>query len=480
MEKITLYFPEQILSFAHSNARIVVAEGPRREGKTVGGYYALLYHKKRQLPNRDFKIRPYRGLILRDTHENLKTQICRTIAWCNAKWNLPYTFKDDYHKLGGPNWNQPEMVIDLFGIDSLADLSKLQGMAYDIIWIEEPAPVIEKTGVEGISVECFLMCLTSQGTEPDSVGRVQVTMNPSDEEHWTYPYFHEDVLKDRYGEDFKFFWIPPGSNPHFLKKDREELEKSLQDRPDLLRRYVHGKPAFIIPGAGVVAKDYNEEIHRTKRDHNLNPTPKRECVRHWDGGHWPTCVITQFQANGQLWVLDTIRSPMGQEGMEQHIKKNVNPILAHRYKDITSWRDMGDPSLDTREQTDIEQSPHRKIQELLITGSTVFEKGPRDPGKEGAEALRSILGRFVDGQPAILLSHHERLLHLALRGGWHTRTDSGGKPFGKPIKNIHSHPADALAHGLGLTLPMVLYQQKEKRMPSWEQKHPGLGWMLGA
>lgn len=473
---LKIFSPPALIPFIASDAFIVVCEGPRREGKTVAGFDAMLYHKNRQPKSRNFIKRPYRGLIIRDTHENLKTQMCRTIQWIIGDRNLPLKFRDDYHKLEGTG-----IGIDLFGIDSLSDLSKLQGTAYDFIWIEEPAPVVERTGVEGISVECFLMCLTSVGTESDSIGRLQVTMNPADEEHWTYAYFHENVLRDKYKKNFAFFWIAPGANPYFKKEDRENLALSLQSRPDLLRRYVEGKPAFIIPGSGIVAKDYNEDYHRTKPDHSLLPTPGLECMRFWDGGFWPTCVIVQFQENGQLWVLDTIRSPFGQEGMEQHIQKNVNPVLIKKYGEIENWRDIGDPAICNRDQSDVGQAANKKIEELLVTGPTIFEKGIRTPHKEGAEAIRSILGRNVDGGPAILLSHHERLLHLALRGGWHNKTDSGGKVLGNPVKNIHSHTADSLAHGLGLVLPIILPGRvKRKRELSFSERHPQAAYLIGA
>ena len=65
---------------------------------------------------------------------------------------------------------------------------------------------------------------------------------------------------------------------------------------------------------------------------------------------------------------------------------------------------------------------------------------------------------MVDGEPMFKVSRHEGILHRALRGGWHYHKDTSGKILrDTPVKDLHSHPGDALSHGVAR-----IFQYKQK------------------
>ena len=152
-------------------------------------------------------------------------------------------------------------------------------------------------------------------------------------------------------------------------------------------------------------------------------------------------------------------------GMGQLIDNHVIPILTSRYSKVTRWRDIGDPALKNREQSDSDHTAAKGIESKL---GTTFEPGPVS-WDERREALKTGLSRLADGGPYILLSHHEGKLHRALRGGWHYKKDATGRIMtNDPVKDMHSHPGDAFGYGLSVVLGR--YQGKN----DVSTMHPGM------
>jgi hypothetical protein len=151
----------------------------------------------------------------------------------------------------------------------------------------------------------------------------------------------------------------------------------------------------------------------------------------------------QITPRGRAFITDTLRGE--NMGMKQFIQSKVKPLLGIRYHTIDRWRDIGDASLANREQSDSSQTAAGIIDDEL---GTQFEKG--EMGWEvRREAVKEILSRLVDGEPMLQLSKHEGILHRALRGGWHYHKDISGKVLRDiPVKDLHSHPADAFSHGI--------------------------------
>jgi hypothetical protein len=439
-------------AFIRSPATVACLIGPQGEGKTWAGAIAMFLAGQRW---KAVTGKPMPGAIVRDTHANIKRM---TVGSINKAMNAKgvgtlIRWKSDYHKLTSIDGS---MDIDLFGMDDLGSLTRIQGAEYAFIWMEEPAPMIEQANA-GMSVEVFDACISRvsrainvEHAEAGLLPRLQVTMNPADEEHWTY---HEFLENPRFpSRDFpdlslKVFNIPYGDNTYQADMTRQATKAAFMNDQGLYMRYVDGRFAFVQIGEKVTP-EYNEEIHRAKV--KLDPIPGADGYRFWDGGLNPTCIVAQVTPRGRVHVLDTW---VGENmGLRQLLKNHVKPTLeSPRYAEsrIPRWRDIGDPALRNREQSDSDQTGARVIETEL--GGT-FEPGPIDwwPRREGC---KDALSRLIDGGPMVLVSPHEGKLNRALRGGWHYRKDASGKVIrDQAVKDMHSHPGDAFGYGMAVIL----------------------------
>jgi hypothetical protein len=142
-----------------SDKMVVVLIGPQGEGKTFGAIAGILEHA-RKFP---YKIR---GAIIRDRHTSIKAN---TIPSIQKAVGSIVTFHDDGKLMRAPN-----IDMDLFGVEDFADMNRLQGSEYYIVWIEEPAPYFDEGSV-GIREEVFDICYGRGGREEGAINKIFVT-----------------------------------------------------------------------------------------------------------------------------------------------------------------------------------------------------------------------------------------------------------------------------------------------------------------
>jgi len=419
-------------SFVISDATIPALIGPFGEGKTFGGVCGAIMHRERA------GVKTLRGAIVRDTFENIKKHTIPSIFDAVGEY---VRFADGKKRMLGLG-----LDLDLIGIDDLGSMTKLQGPEYGFVWLEEPAPIYDKANA-GLPEEVFNTALTRAARQKGTIPRLQITMNPASEDHWTYHKLFEDPIND--DPDFpdistEVFQIPYGENSNISDISRQTVKAGYRNSPELWARYVEGKFSFVTEGVRVVP-GYTENLHRAK--FKLSPVKGIPAMRFWDGGGNPTCVFAQYHKK-RLIILDSVM--LENAGMKQLIDTKVKPLLESRYGDVTEWSDVGDPSLGNMEQSDAEQSGEAVINEELgasfIKGKTHWE--PR------RESLHRLMDTLVDGEPMLIISSHEGLVHRALKGGWHYKKDNQGRIVGKkPVKDRFSHAGDALSYGVNYLLP---------------------------
>jgi hypothetical protein len=418
-------FSPTISEFLQSDREICFLIGPQGEGKTWGWIFKILDwaldHQKRGARM------PISAAIIRDTHENIKKHTVNSIQ---KMLGSLAQFKDDYRKMIIPGL----VDCDLFGANNLAALGKLQASEYHIKVLEEPAPIV-LVGNAGIPEEFFNVCCARGPRESGAKHQVIVSMNPSDEEHWTYHHAVDDPQ-----EGTRVFWVERGENKFLPEEERERVRRAYAHRSDLLARYDRGEFSYVVVGEAVTP-EYNEKLHRA--EHVLNPMPKVTTFRFWDGGYYKACVIGQITPRGQFIITDSLREE--NVGFKQLIQAQLKPLLNERYGEIVRWRDLGDQTIANRDSGDSSVSAATIIEGEL---DTHFEGG--ENGWEARkEALKELLNRNVDGVPMLQLSHHEGMLHRALRGGWHYHKDNVGRVLREiPVKDAHSAVGDAFSHGI--------------------------------
>ncbi len=460
VERLTFSPSETQHKFITCKDILVVLVGPQGEGKTFAGALALLHWAQKWKAKGKA---PLRACIIRDTHENIKRM---TIPSMMAVFSGIADFSNESKRM---TTTDGSLVCDLLGMEDEGAISKLQGAEYAFIWLEEPAPMVERSNA-GLSLNVFNVALSRVARqmlkEHEELGltpRLQVTMNPADEGHWTYNEFIENPRfpHPQYpGINMSLFNIPYGENKRLSSIARMTAAAAYSKDQALYARYVEGRWAYVAIGSAVTP-EYNETLHRSK--HELVPLRGVPIWRGWDGGLNPSVVFLQVTPSGRLFVLDTL---VGDNiGMQQFVRSMVKPLLARKYRDFKSkdlWRDVGDPALCQREQSSSNIWAAKVIEDEL---NTFFEPGERS-WLPRVESVKAALNMMVSGEPAFQLSVSEVFLHRALRGGWHYRTDTNGRPIrDTPIKNMHSHPADALSYVLARVLGVkgVVAERKRRR-----------------
>jgi len=444
-------------AFVHSDAEVVMLMGPMGEGKTYAGVIGGIRHAARCG-------RPIRGALIRDTHQNIKIS---TVPDIKEMLGSRVSFHDDNKVM--IIHSTPRVEMDLFGIDDEASLSKLQGPQYSLIWLEEPAPIIEKANA-GLPYEVFEMALARAARQQGTLMRLQITQNPADEDHWTEEMASgPEVLAVDPVTGFEIhlavYRIPYRENRHLNPQARAAHIAAFSKDPGKKARYIEGRAAPVQRGKKVTP-EYNP-IKHFSRDLILPVVRGGIGIRGWDGWHNPCCLVCQFIPPGKLWIHDVCFDE--NIGVKELIEQKVRPLLnSPKYKDkIEDWRDVGDPSMRTPDQSTRTETAARRIERML---DTRFEPGPTSWSARIQPTKTSLLTDATDGSPRILISKSAYLLHRALNGGWHWKTDNSGNIVGTlPVKDRFSHPGDALASIVALLFPYTQVKGKSKKA-SLEEK----------
>ena len=356
--------------------RVLMLIGARGTGKTTGALYALICLGQRMQMEGQGSRLPLRVAVVRDTWKNLQRT---TIATLNKQANqgLPITFLDGGEQaLIGP-W----LHLYFFGMDTRADVDKLQGFECAVLWIEEAAPGAELD--VGIPAETFGIGATSVRQE-GVPHRIILTENPPDEDHWSLQV--DKVLMDKgiTGLVFERFDVPPGErSAHFLnlatraakagrlreaaewRSAAEEYDKyrTLNEafleaigRHDLADRLARGKIGGVQIGEAIIGS-FVRELHVTQPGERLIALPGAQLVRCWDSGLTPSCVWVQKTGAGNVDVLGSrtaINRAMAQLILEEVVpfqqKYQLYPrgtMQGHQRgaRMGFDFRDVGDPSL---------------------------------------------------------------------------------------------------------------------------------------
>lgn len=424
-------------AYVTSPAMVNVIYSSRGEGKSFCSVVAMLAHAQRNK-------KAIRCAIVRDTHENIKKSIVRAVQEM-----LPlslYEFKDDYKQLIIKS--KPHVFCDLFGIDNLAGLQKLQGPEYSLVWLEEPAPMSDKANA-GLSEDVYNAGLIVCARQKDTLARLQVSMNPADQDHWTYRRFLEepDVDPDNPLITKAVFAVPYGDNPHLSDQARQAVKIAYKDDPASYARYVDNKFVSITQGKKVTP-DYSTGNYTSERP--LEPAAGLEGFRAYDGWHNSTCILGQITHTGRLIFIDTLTG--NNMDIRTLIEQKVEPMLnSPRWKGkCKSWRDVGDRSMKIPDQSNINESAARVVEDKL---GGYFEGGPAR-WTHMKRGIDHIFQMNICGKPAFIVNKANRLLDKALNGGWCFKTDNSGNVLGDtPQKNEVSHVGDAFANAVNVLLP---------------------------
>ena len=334
-------------AFVHSDAEIVMVMGEMGSGKTYAALVAVMAHAVRCG-------RPIRGALIRDTHQNIKIS---TVPDIQEVLGNRVTFHDDYKKM--VIHSTPRVEMDLFGIDDPASLSKLQGPQYALVWLEEPAPIIEKANA-GLPKDVFDMAIARAARQTGTKMRVQISQNPADEDHWTEELANAPEV---YAEDpetgfqirKEVYRLSFAENKHLNPQTRAANIAAFQHDKGKYSRYVLGVAAQVQLGKAVTP-EYNSLIHFC-RDKVLPVVRGGIGIRGWDGWHSPCCFIGQFVPPGKLWIHDVC---VGGKHGRGRVDPTVGPAAAQLAQVQGDYRGLAGHRRSQHEDTGPEQ-PFRDV-----------------------------------------------------------------------------------------------------------------------
>ncbi|MCL6622934.1 MAG: phage terminase large subunit [Syntrophobacterales bacterium] len=431
-------------AYVESDAVVNAIIGPMGDGKTYASIAAIIRHAQRCGG-------PIRAAIIRDTLENLKNSTVQSFFDVFKQYPHLLKFRDEFKKL--TILTSPRVECHLFGIDDPVALSKLQGPEYALVWLEEPAPIVERMNA-GLSEEVFNAALARCARQAGTIPRLQISMNPADEDHWTY---RRLVLEPDVNPDFplitkRVFFVPYGENIHLKAEARQATMAAYQHDKAGFTRYVEGRFAPAYRGKKVTP-EYNPEIHLSKVP--LQPAKGLVSFRIFDGWHNPACLLGQITHSGRLVFLDLVMVDNGD--IRTLIETKVRPLLeSPRWKDkAAAWRDGGDRSMMQPDQSNKQMSAAKVVEALL---NTYFEPAPH-LWPVLREGIKHALNTMVGGEPAVVINRELLQLHRQLDGAWHYKTDVSGnviklgdKPP-KPVKDEHSRIGECFAYACAILRP---------------------------
>lgn len=422
-------------NFIESKAKADLFSSRMGEGKSTALAWSTLLHTRHN-PGASWA-------LIRDTFENITGTTQKTFF----SWFPPGVFGTYNASRKTFTWAsgiaQGEVIF--MGMDDQQDASKLMSRELAGFGIDEPAPAVGSAGVDEMIFDMAMSRLRQP--EMKWYGAKLAENNP-DEAHWTYRRFVNP------GSGAFKLWQPaiPENVLHLPPSYYAELRVLFAHRPDLVRRFVEGEFGFQQVGRSC-APQWNDKLHLTL---GLTPLPRLDVFCLWDFGHNPTCIFTQVTPLGHWNILDAM---VGEDiGVEELIENWVRPVYNDRYKPLKGiLRHIGDPAGATREQTSYSRSAVRAIRTSM--GGT-WRAGPVRL-RERLDPLQSVLTRTVKGRGLVQVDKERAgAVWHALRGGYHFHVTRTGITSADPVKNIHSHPGDAMGYGAAILFPVGRMQKK--------------------
>ncbi len=436
----TTFIPNPLQrQFIESRAKADLYSSRMGEGKSTALVWSTLYHTRHN-PGAKWA-------LIRDTWENMQATTLKSFF----EW-FPQGVYGTYN-VGRKVYTWAEGIamgeVQFLGMDDPADASKLMSRELAGFGIDEPAPAVGSTGVDETIFDIGLTRLRQPGMQ--WYGAKLAENNP-DEAHWTYKRFVTD------GEEGFRLWQPstPENVQNLPPGYYEQMRKTLAHRPDLVRRFVEGDFGFQQLGHSVTPQ-WSDKLHLGL---GLAPMKGVELILLWDFGLNPTCIVTQKTPLGHWNILDAM---VGEGiGADELIGDAVLPLLRDRYpKNLTLWH-IGDPAGLNREQSSSQQSAVRLLLRRLPGR---WQSGPKKT-EDRVRPLQTVLGRNLQGRGVLQVDRHRAAaVWHSLRGGWHHHVARTGIVSGEPVKNIHSHPGDAMGYGAAVLFPLSkLYKRADGQL----------------
>jgi hypothetical protein len=385
-----------------------------------------------------------RWAVVRGTYPELKTTTIKT--WHEI---VPPTI-GRWTEQGPPSHlirtdDGVECEVLFIALDTPADVKKLLSMDLTGAWINE-ARETPKAILDGLTARVGRYPPKSLGG-PSWFG-VLMDTNPPDTDHWWYRLAEESTP-----QDFAFFAQPSGLSAD--AENRDNLPAGYYERlmagkdEDWIKVYVRGEYGFALDGKPIYSH-YRDSMHCKSFD----LVPGCPLYVGLDFGLTPAAVIGQRTPMGAWrWRYELVAEDMG----ATRFGALLHTFLAERCSGFSDIRITGDPSGDSRGQTD-----ENTVFQILRAQHIDARPAPTNEFVKRVEVVQTALSRLIDGEPGLMIHPDCRVLRKACAGGYaYRRIQTRDQRWADlPDKNMYSHVAEALQYGMlgageGQVIPRV-------------------------
>jgi hypothetical protein len=378
---------------------------------------------------------PLRGIVIRSSHPELRDSTLKT--W--EEWFgelVSFKARDAKAILPLPHPKTGEVLeheLHFRSCQRVEDASKLLSTEYGFAFLEECVPAYQSSGVLGSGLPYGLFEMVTLRLRQKGVTRrtICVTFNPPFPNHWCYSEFLQAARETLAEKNYFVKKQPPLENEKNLPKGYYDRFDRLD--PDTVRRFKYGEVVQAYSGVRVFP-EARDGIHVV--DHDLRPIKGVPLVLGFDFGRTQATIVTQITPVGQWrWVGELQTEGMG---TGRHVEL-LRAYLNQRFADFEIGNCWGDPAGAYGDQATEETS----FKVLRDNGFNIVA-GARDlPAR--LEPIKDILLKTTpEGDPMLVISRSGcPMAAEGMIGGYRFPKSRDGVVGDKPMKNLHSHLADA-------------------------------------
>jgi len=413
--------------FFDSAAFVCGILGPVGSGKSTTAIVKGMTISARQ-PTDSQGRRRSRAAIIRNTYPELRTTTMKSWhEWVPQDCGRWQPEGPPTHYVTGPDGLDAEIMF--LALDRPDDVRKLLSLELTWAWINE-AREVPKAVLDGLTARVGRFPPVRDG---GCVGpQILLDTNAPDNDSWYYR-----LAEEAHPEGFEFFRQPGGRSPG--AENVANLPPGYYARAvagkaqDWVRVYIDAEYGYVRDGKPV----YPEFIDSTHvREFELAPrAPIRIGL---DFGLTPAAVVAARDALGR-W---RIRSEVVTEDMGAvRFAELLGAHVRERYGDRQIEAITGDPAGDQRAATD-----ESTVYDVLRARGVHAVPAPTNDWTIRRDAFGTLLGRLIDGEPAMLVHPDCRVLRKALAGGYCLRrlqVVGMDRYRDAPDKNEFSHVAEA-------------------------------------
>lgn len=443
----------------------VTADGAihHNSGKSIGCCHEIVRLALLQAPNQD-GVRKTRALIVRNTVDQLKSTVMKSwFDWFPAGVWGHYKASDKtfYMKHALPDGTHLDAEVCFSALDDPADVRKVLSLELTFLWCNEWRELRPEV-VDGLLMRLKRYPSMKDGGPTRSCAIFDTNMPDQDTWHhqqmedspsnWSvhiqppailnFEEFYnqegaeptpEDGVEDPRGVSW---WVnPKADNTNNL--DSGYYPDIIPGKSeDFINVYLRCRYGRSLAGLPVYEKSFSREFHVAKEPFTAIRSEKYPLIVGLDFGRTPSAVIGQRNVTGQLVILVELSST--NMGIETFLSQKLIPRLAE--PDLAGCPVVvaPDPAGFAKQQV----GEHSPADAVAQAGLRLVRPLTNDPDRR-IEAVERLLLNHVNGKPMLVINPACTDLIKGFAYGYKYRLNKQGVQDDKPLKDQHSHLADA-------------------------------------